>query len=144
MHYLLALYHTHMLWAKRLAIMAVLGASILLPSVSFASSWLDKANEGGLNTIGSTAYGENGAPSKSLPAIIGSLVKVFLGLLGLIFVILLIVGGFQYMTAGGNQEKIDDAVKRIRNAVIGLLIVVCAFSITYFITARVIPRITNN
>ena len=134
-----------MLWAKRLAIMATLSISVLLPSISLAqSSWLDKANQGWLNTIGSSAYGESGAPSKSLTAIIGSLVKVFLGVLGIIFVVLLIIGGARYMTAGGNQEKIDEAVHQIRNAVIGLIIVVCAYAITYFITVTVLPRIVTN
>jgi len=109
-----------------------------------AGSWVDRANEGGLNEIGTEAYGENGAPTKSLPAIVASIVKVLLGLLGLIFVVLLIAAGFKYMTAGGNQDKIDEAVHQIRNAVIGLIIVLCAYSITYFITVQVLPNVVAN
>lgn len=108
------------------------------------SSFLDKAQEGGLNTIGSEAYGEDGEPEKGLTAIIASLVKVLLGILGLIFVILLIAAGFKYMTSAGNQEKIDEAVHQIRNAIIGLIIIVCAYSITYFITIQVLPNIVND
>jgi uncharacterized membrane protein len=109
-----------------------------------AGSFLERAQEGGLNTIGADAYGEDGEPSKSLQSIIASLVKVLLGVLGLIFVVLLIAAGFKYMTSAGNQEKIDEAVHQIRNAVIGLIIIVCAYSITYFITVRILPNIVND
>ncbi len=109
-----------------------------------AGSWIDRAGEGGLDTIGAEAYGEDGEPSKSLPAIIASLVKVLLSILGIIFVILLIAAGFKYMTSGGDQDKIESAVHQIRNAIIGLIIVLCAYSITYFITVQILPNVVNN
>ncbi len=133
-----------MLWAKRLAIMATLSLTLMIPAFGFAASWLDKANEGGLNAVGTTAYGESGAPTKGITAIVASIIKVFLGLLGIIFIVLLIVAGFKYMTAGGNEDQVHEAVGQIRNAVIGLLITICAYSITYFVTNTVIPKITNN
>ena len=116
--------------------MATLSLTLMIPAFGFAASWLDKANEGGLNAVGTTAYGESGAPTKGITAIVASIIKVFLGLLGIIFIVLLIVAGF--------KDQVHEAVGQIRNAVIGLLITICAYSITYFVTNTVIPKITNN
>ena len=44
-------------------------------------------------------------------------------------VILLIVGGIQYMTAGGNPEKAEKSKKLMINAIIGIAIVIAAMFI---------------
>jgi ABC-type multidrug transport system permease subunit len=46
----------------------------------------------------------------------------FLGVLGLIFIILIIVAGFNFMTAGGDEQKVTKAKDSIRRAIIGLII----------------------
>ena len=68
--------------------------------------------------------------------VVGTIIKAFLGLLGIIFVILIIVAGFNWMTAGGDEAKIEKATSTIRSAVIGLIIVVAAYAITYFVFAN--------
>lgn len=75
--------------------------------------------------------GSKASPEKIIPEII----KIILSFLGIIFLILIIIGGYQWMTAGGNEEVIKKARTRIINAVIGLAIVLLAYAITYFITA---------
>lgn len=125
-----------------LAFALVLLAPAALPARA-ADSWLDRAQDGGLKTIGSDVYGQTGEPDKPLQRIVTTIIRIVLGFLGLLFVIMIIVSGFQYMTAGGNDETVKKATMRIRNAIIGLLIVLCAYSITYFVTNRVAPVITN-
>ncbi|MCR4280443.1 MAG: hypothetical protein NUV82_03405, partial [Candidatus Komeilibacteria bacterium] len=61
-----------------------------------------------------------------------------LGFLGIIFMIFIIVAGIQWMTAGGNSESIKKAKDRLVNAVIGLVIITAAYSITYFVIERLI------
>lgn len=68
--------------------------------------------------------------------VVGTIIKAFLGLLGIIFVILMIIAGFNWMTAGGDEDKINKAKDTIRAAVIGLIIVVAAYAITYFVFAN--------
>lgn len=75
-------------------------------------------------------YGKPQDPRTTASIIIRSL----LGLIGTVMVILIIYAGFLYMTAAGNEDKIDKAKKIIKSAVIGLIIVVLAYSITYFLT----------
>lgn len=60
-------------------------------------------------------------------------VQALLGLLGAIFVILIIYGGITWMTAMGAEDKVSKAKKIIINAVIGLIIVMISYSIAYLV-----------
>jgi len=64
---------------------------------------------------------------------VATIIQVVLGLLGTIFVILMIYAGILWMTAGGNDTQVKKAQNIIQRAVIGLIIVVLAYAITYFI-----------
>jgi hypothetical protein len=57
-----------------------------------------------------------------------------LSFVGAIFFILIVVSGIQWMTAGGNEEKVTKARTRLVNASIGLAITVAAYFITWFIS----------
>ena len=78
-------------------------------------------------------------------ALVGNIIQVILGFLGIIFVILIIVSGYQWMTAGGNSDTIKKAKDRMINAVIGLIIVLAAYSITWFVVDVVLKNtgVTN-
>ncbi len=56
---------------------------------------------------------------------------------GLIAVIVIIVGGIQYITAGGDPSKVAKAKNAILYAVIGLIIVILAAVITNFVIGTV-------
>jgi amino acid transporter len=71
--------------------------------------------------------------STSVGSVIATIIKTLLGLLGIIFVVLLIYAGFQWMTAEGNEEKVTKAKDTIVRAIIGLVIIIAAYSITYFV-----------
>ncbi len=71
--------------------------------------------------------------------IIGRIIKTFLGLLGIVVVVLIIYAGFLWMTAGGEEEKIGKAKKILLNSVIGLAIILSSYSITNFI----LKKLTN-
>ena len=61
------------------------------------------------------------------------IIKTVLGFLGLFCTILIIWGGFRWMTAGGNEENVRNAKKTIIAASIGLAIILSAYAITLFI-----------
>lgn len=69
----------------------------------------------------------------SLETMISKIIKTFLSFLGIIFMILLILGGFNWMTAGGQETKVQKASKTIKQAIIGLIIVLGSYAISYFI-----------
>lgn len=59
------------------------------------------------------------------------IVQNILLFVGFVFVILLIYGGYLWMTAGGNEEQLTKAKKTIVNSVIAVLIIFLSVSITY-------------
>lgn len=61
------------------------------------------------------------------------IINVFLGLLGIIAVSLIIYGGFIWMTSGGNEEKVTQARRILRNATIGLAIILASWGIVSLI-----------
>lgn len=65
--------------------------------------------------------------------LVGKAIQYLLGFMGMIFLVLVISGGLQWMTAGGNTDKINKARARIINSAIGLGIVIAAYSITWFV-----------
>lgn len=65
--------------------------------------------------------------------IIALIIQVFLSLLAIIFIILILYAGFNWMTAGGDEQKVTKAKDTIYRAVIGLVITLAAFAITYFV-----------
>lgn len=81
----------------------------------------------------SDAQQATGLTNPSLPDVVGGIINSVLGILGTVFLVLIIYAGFTWMTAAGNEEKIQKAQKIIRSSTIGLLVVVLAFAITQFV-----------
>lgn len=63
----------------------------------------------------------------------GDIIRIILSFLGVIFLLLIIYGGFLWMTAQGNDTQVDKAKKIIINSTIGITIVLLAYAITWFI-----------
>jgi hypothetical protein len=74
-----------------------------------------------------------GFGSSSMFEIIGTLINVFLGLLGVVFLLLVLYAGFLWMTAGGDDKQVEKARKMLTNATIGLVIILSAYAITTFV-----------
>ncbi|MBU0722589.1 pilin [Patescibacteria group bacterium] len=65
--------------------------------------------------------------------IAASIINVILGFLGIVAVIIILLGGFKWMTAGGDEEKAGEARKLITSGIIGLIIIIAAFAIATFV-----------
>lgn len=76
-------------------------------------------------------------PGGCIPYIIGNTVNVLLGAFGSLFLVLLIWGGFQYMTAQGDEPKVKKAQETLKNAIIGVLIVTASYAIATFVLKSV-------
>jgi len=113
---------------------------IFVLSLSLVSvAWGQNSPKGGLQqantkltTIGG-AYGTNPLP---LTVIVGGIIKTALSLLGVIFLILTIYGGYKWMIARGESKEVETAKDIITRAVIGLIIVLAAYAITYFVVVQ--------
>lgn len=116
---------------KIISSVAVLGL-LLMPVV--ASAQLNLGNQTLNNVSGNVGYNTG----QQLPETIGNIIKVIIGLIGLIALVIFIAGGFLWMTAGGDEDQIKKAKSLMKNAVIGIAIVVLAYSATSFIIERLI------
>ncbi|MBI5622057.1 hypothetical protein HY933_04320 [Candidatus Falkowbacteria bacterium] len=67
-------------------------------------------------------------------ALLGSIIRWILMVIGLVFFILIIYAGVQWMTASGNEEQLTKAKGILQSAIIGLVIVFAAYAITLFVT----------
>lgn len=62
------------------------------------------------------------------------IIQILLAIAGLIAVLFLIVGGFRYITAGGNEETTEAAKKTITNSIIGIVVIILSFVIVRVIS----------
>jgi hypothetical protein len=94
----------------------------------------DIENQQGFGNNGSipSAFGSTDEPLDPRE-IAANLIVGVLGLLGIIFMILLIYAGFRYMTSMGSEEQTSTAKGQIVSAVIGLFIILAAYAITSFV-----------
>ena len=70
-----------------------------------------------------------------IDAVVG-IINVALGLLGIVAVVIILAGGFKWMTAGGNDDKVAEARKLIVSGVIGLAIIFSAWALTKFVITQ--------
>jgi len=95
-------------------------AQLLSNTTNLDSMSIETKNAAGLGDI-------------SIGQVVAQIIKVVLGLLSIVFLILIVMAGFKWMTAGGNEEQIKKSTATIKAAVIGLIIVLAAYTLTYFI-----------
>ena len=94
--------------------------------------------------IGKDQFDAIGLGNRDPRKIAASVIKVILGFLGVIAVCLILFGGFKWMTAAGDDGKVDEAKDLIKAGVVGLLIILAAFSISVFVLNALIGVTTGN
>lgn len=79
-------------------------------------------------------YGANIGLNNTDPRNIAtSIIKIALGFLGILAVIIILIGGFKWMTAAGNEDGVADAKKILVAGVIGLVIILASWGIATFV-----------
>ncbi|OGL72582.1 hypothetical protein A3C96_02575 [Candidatus Uhrbacteria bacterium RIFCSPHIGHO2_02_FULL_60_10] len=81
-----------------------------------------------------------GLSQKSLPETVTTIIRAFMGLLGLLAVILILYGGFKWMTSQGEPEKVEEAKKIIISGIIGLVIIASAYGIASYVINTLLPK----
>ncbi len=79
----------------------------------------------------------------NLIATVGKVISELLSFLGVIFLILMIYGGYVWMKARGNETDVKRARDIIIDALIGLIIVVAAYAISYFVVGSMLYSTTS-
>ena len=63
-----------------------------------------------------------------------TITNVLLFIIGAVSVIMLIIGGFRYVTSQGDSSQVASAKNTILYAIIGLIIAILAFAVVSFVT----------
>ena len=104
----------------------------LLPSVAWAQN-LEESIRGNLQPVQKIYDPQQDIQPGTLQEIIAKIIRQVLAFLATIFIILMLYAGFTWMTAAGDEGKIDKAKSIISAAIIGLAIVLVAYAITVFV-----------
>jgi len=107
---------------KKLFAIVMIVAFMAAPVLSMATADL------GLEDAQALGLGDAGVKD-----IVNNIITIILGFLGLIAVILILIGGFMWMTAGGNDDRVKKGRQFIINGVIGLIIILAAYAIAAFV-----------
>ncbi len=79
------------------------------------------------------AASDTGVIKGDIAVVVANIFRGILGVVGVVFLILIIYGGMTWMTSGGNEQRIATAKKILTTATIGLIVVMTGYAVTYFI-----------
>ncbi|MFA5937370.1 MAG: hypothetical protein WC822_05870 [Candidatus Paceibacterota bacterium] len=82
--------------------------------------------------LGATA-GAAGLQRGNVSELAGNVIGTALSMIGVLFFILMVYGGFLWMTAKGNEEQTKKAFNTITAATIGIVIVLASYAVTNFV-----------
>jgi hypothetical protein len=110
-------------------------ALILIPVFAFTLSNAALADSNSLfwNNEAGEMQNTIGLGNADPRAMAAKVVNIMLGFLGIIAVIIILLGGFRWMTAAGNEDKVGEAKRIIGAGVIGMVIILGAFGVAQFV-----------
>jgi len=79
----------------------------------------------------------------NIPNVVKNGIQILVGVAGVIFFVMLVIGGIQYAMSGGDKAQAQAAKDRITNALIGIIIVAVAFALVSLISAILGVQITS-
>ncbi len=79
-----------------------------------------------------------GDPSSTFNDQVSIVIRILLGVAGIIAVLFIIIGGFQYITSGANEEMAESGKKTLQNAIVGLIIIILSYVIVVVIARALI------
>src|SRR3989344_4832265 len=122
-------------WRALISGIAILG----IAGFMFAPEVLAQGNLGLTPEVGEAI----GLATTDVRIVAARIIRNFFGLLGIVAVVLILYGGFLWMTAAGNEEKVEKAKKVLTSAVIGLAIMLSAFAIAQFVISSLVEATTG-
>lgn len=91
------------------------------------------SEQSGLDKTGAAAGYDIGTAAPTLESYVSKIITIIISALGVIFLALIIYAGITWMTAQGNEEKVRKAKELLTESIIGLIIVLAAYAISFFV-----------
>lgn len=129
---------------KKYLVFLAFTAMIALPSVialpaSAALSADGQTLFGGADNA-TELKGKTFGGDKDPQQIAAGVINVLMGFLGLVAVVIILFGGFKWMTAAGSEDKIEEAKKLLVAGVVGLVIILSAWGIATFVIDQILSN----
>ena len=130
----------YLLWPFLFIFMLLFGINAQALTLKDAFSTSNNSASDPLDTVaGNAGYNiRSGSDAATPEAIIALVISIVLQILGVIFVVLMVYGGYLWMTAMGKEQQVTKAKDLFIAAIIGLIIIISAYAISYFITKNFI------
>ncbi len=116
-------------------------ASLVLPMAINIQSANAVVNTNDL--LSANMINQSGLPQGDLKTTIMKIINVVLGFLGVVAIIIIVIGGFKWMTCGGSEEKTTEARELIIAGIIGLAIILAAYAIANFVISQYLGAMNN-
>lgn len=97
----------------------------------------------GVEDLGLSYGAQTGLGTADVRTTIAKIIKVAMSLLGIVAVVIVLIGGFKWMTAGGNDDQVGEAKKWIFSGVIGLVIILSAYALASFVITQLVGATTG-
>ncbi len=117
---------------RQVILLAVVLAGLTSATVFLATPSVHAQILEGLKTAAGTA-GLPGKPSGGLEQAIGQIIGSVMGIVGSILFVYMLYGGFRWMVAGGDSAAVGKAQAIIRNAIIGIAIIIFAYTLSNYV-----------
>ncbi|MFA5188222.1 MAG: hypothetical protein WC460_02575 [Patescibacteria group bacterium] len=118
---------------KKFAVILALFSLLVVPVMASAATI-----EPGLNTIQPYI----GLGTRDVRVTVAQIINVAMGLLGLVAVLIILLGGFKWMTSMGDSDKTKKAKELIVAGLIGLVIILAAYAIANFVITSILNATT--
>jgi len=76
---------------------------------------------------------DNPATLQDLEGVFSNVIKIILGIAGIVFFILLLLAGFKFITSGGDPKALESAQKTLTYAIGGLVVILLSYLILVLI-----------
>ena len=96
-----------------------------------------------VKSLGLSYGADTGLGSTDIRTTTAKIIRVAMSLLGIVAVVIVLIGGFKWMTAGGNDEQVGEAKKWIFSGIIGLAIILSAYALASFVINQLITATTG-
>ncbi|MFH1838637.1 MAG: hypothetical protein ABH808_04080 [Candidatus Kuenenbacteria bacterium] len=97
------------------------------------------------NYLNTNIINQSGLPTgqTDVKVAVMKIINVVLGFLGIIAIIIILIGGFKWMTCGGSEEKTKEARGLIIAGIVGLAIILAAYTIASFVITQYLTAMNN-
>lgn len=125
--------------AKYLLSLVMVASVVVIPVASFAAVNTLKVTDLGTQQVESNISLGNKSPLDTAT----NLINTAMLFLGIIAVVIVLLGGFKWMTAMGSEEKITEARKLMVAGVIGIIFILSAWGIANYVLKTAVTVTTS-